>query len=82
MVMARTQTLIQLTDDLLERLDRHSAHHGRSRSAVVRDAIVAYLDADREAQLDRVIVEAYTRDPPADVWGDEPAKRLIAAEPW
>lgn len=82
MVMARRQTLVQLSDDLLARLDAYSAQHGRSRSAVVRDAIGEYLDADREAQIDRLIVEGYTRTPPEDIWGDQAAKDIIAAEPW
>jgi metal-responsive CopG/Arc/MetJ family transcriptional regulator len=82
MAMARTQTLVQLSDELLERLDARRAREGRSRSEVVREAIEQYLAADREAGIDRLIVEAYTRRPPEDVWGDEPAKRMIAAEPW
>jgi predicted DNA-binding protein len=82
MVMARTQTLVQLSDELLERLDARRAREGRSRSEVVREAIELYLAADRETEIDRLIVEAYTRQPPEDVWGDEAAKRMIAAEPW
>jgi metal-responsive CopG/Arc/MetJ family transcriptional regulator len=82
MAMARTQTLVQLSDELLERLDARRAREGRSRSEVVREAIEQYLAADREAEIDRRIVEAYMRRPPEDVWGDEPAKRMIAAEPW
>jgi metal-responsive CopG/Arc/MetJ family transcriptional regulator len=82
MVMARTQTLVQLSDELLERLDAFRARAGRSRSEVVREAIEEYLAADREAEIDRLLVEAYTRQPAADTWGDEPAKRMIAAEPW
>jgi metal-responsive CopG/Arc/MetJ family transcriptional regulator len=82
MVMARTQTLVQLSDELLERLDARRAREGRSRSEVVREAIELYLAADREAEIDRLIVQAYTRQPPEDVWGDEAAKRMIAAEPW
>jgi metal-responsive CopG/Arc/MetJ family transcriptional regulator len=80
--MARTQTLVQLTDELLARLDAYRAREGRSRSEVVRQAIERYLAADREAEIDRLIVEAYTRQPPQDPWGEQTAKRLIAAEPW
>lgn len=82
MVMARTQTLVQLTDDLLDRLDSYRARDGRSRSDVVRTAIENYLATDREAEIDRLIVESYTRQPADDVWGEQAAKRLIAAEPW
>jgi metal-responsive CopG/Arc/MetJ family transcriptional regulator len=82
MVMARTQTLVQLSDELLDRLDAYRAREGRSRSEVVREAIDRYLEADREAEIDRLIVDAYTRQPPEDVWGDQAARQMIAAEPW
>ena len=82
MAMARTQTLVQLSDELLERLDNYRAREGRSRSEVVREAIEHYLAADREAEIDRQIVEAYTRQPPEDVWAEQAAKTMIAAEPW
>jgi metal-responsive CopG/Arc/MetJ family transcriptional regulator len=80
--MPRTQTLVQFSDELLRRLDAYRARAGRSRSDVVREAVEQYLAADRESEIDRLIVEGYTRTPPTDVWGDEAAKRLIAEEPW
>jgi metal-responsive CopG/Arc/MetJ family transcriptional regulator len=80
--MARTQTLVQFSDDLLDRLDRYRAREGRSRSDVVREAVERYLAADREAEIDRRIVAGYARKPPSDVWGDAAARRIIAAEPW
>lgn len=80
--VARTQTLVQFSDDLLERLDRFRAREGRSRSDVVREAVERYLAADREAEIDRLIVDGYTREPPSDVWGEEAARQIIAAEPW
>jgi Arc/MetJ-type ribon-helix-helix transcriptional regulator len=80
--VARTQTLIQLTDELLEQLDSLRARDGRSRSEVVREAIERYLASGREAEIDRLIVEGYTRQPPDELWGEEAAKRMIATEPW
>jgi metal-responsive CopG/Arc/MetJ family transcriptional regulator len=82
MVMARTQTLVQFSDELLERLDRFRAREGRSRSDVVREAVERYLAADREAEIDQLIVDSYTRYPPRDVWHDAAARNMIAAEPW
>jgi metal-responsive CopG/Arc/MetJ family transcriptional regulator len=82
MVMARTQTLVQLSDDLLERLDRYRTREGRSRSDVIREAVERYLAEDREAAIDRLIVDAYTRRPQDDIWTDEAARRLIEEEPW
>jgi predicted DNA-binding protein len=82
MAMARTQTLVQLSDELLQRLDSYRAREGRSRSEVVREAIERYLAADREAEIDRLIVDAYQRQPPDDVWNEQAAKQMISAEPW
>jgi metal-responsive CopG/Arc/MetJ family transcriptional regulator len=82
MVVARTQTLVQLSDELVERLDAYRAREGRSRSEVVREAIERYLEADREAEIDRLMVDAYTRRPPEDLWSDQAARQMIAAEPW
>jgi len=82
MTMARTQTLVQLSDELLHRLDSYRARQGRSRSEVVREAIERYLAADREAEIDRLLVDAYTRQPPEDLWNEQAAKRMISAEPW
>lgn len=82
MAMARTQTLVQLSDELLHRLDDYRAREGRSRSEVVREAIERYLADDREAETDRRLVDAYTRQPPDDLWSDRAAKQMISAEPW
>ncbi len=81
--MARTQTIVQLTDELLTELDARRAREGRSRSELIRDAIEAYLAVDRQAALDRSIVEGYTRLPPGDdldaTWV---ARASIESEPW
>jgi predicted DNA-binding protein len=82
MCMARRQTLVQLSDELIDRLDRYRERDGRSRSEVVREAVERYLDADREAEIDRLIAESYSRRPQETVWGDEAARRMIADEPW
>jgi metal-responsive CopG/Arc/MetJ family transcriptional regulator len=82
MIMARTQTLVQLSDELVERLDAYRAREGRSRSEVVREAIERYLESDREAEIDRLMVDAYTRRPPKDLWSDQAARQMIAAERW
>lgn len=83
MDMARTQTLVQLSDELLSRLDARVAREGRSRSDLIREAIADYLAADRAADIDRQIVEAYARQPQEDLIGFEAAgRRMVAAEPW
>lgn len=84
MVMARRQTLVQLSDELVALLDERAAKTGRSRSEVIRAAIERELAAEREAAIDAAIVEGYTRIPPPehDPWADASARRSIAAEPW
>lgn len=81
--VARTQTIVQLTDDLLAALDARREREGRSRSELIREAIEAYLAADREAAIDRAILDGYTRVPPAENLGAAwSARTTIAAEPW
>ena len=83
MVVARTQTLVQLTDDLIARLDERAGREGRSRSDLIRTAVKLFLETDREAEIDRAIVDGYTRIPAAaDPWVAELAARSIESEPW
>ncbi|MGI8801489.1 MAG: ribbon-helix-helix domain-containing protein [Solirubrobacteraceae bacterium] len=80
--MARTQTIVQLNDELLAELDARRAGDGRSRSEVIREAIEAYLDRGREVSIDQAIIDGYTRIPPDDFGTDWAAREAIAAEPW
>jgi metal-responsive CopG/Arc/MetJ family transcriptional regulator len=81
--MARTQTLVQLSDELLAQLDERVAQEGRSRSEVIRAAVATYLAGDQEADIDRRIFDAYVLQPQEDLTGAESAARaIIAAEPW
>lgn len=83
--MARTQTLVQLTEDLLRRLDERAAREGRSRSALIRDAIEAYLYDEEKARIDREIVEGYERIPITDeelAIAERETREMIREEPW
>jgi metal-responsive CopG/Arc/MetJ family transcriptional regulator len=82
--MARRQTLVQLTDELLALLDERAARSGRSRSELIRVAIERELAADADSAIDTAIVEGYRRFPPQehDSWAEASARRSIAAEPW
>jgi predicted transcriptional regulator len=84
MVVARRQTLVQLSDELLALLDERAARTGRSRSDLIRSAIERELAEDREAAIDAAIVDGYRRIPPKehDPWAEASARRSIAAEPW
>ncbi len=77
--------MVQLTDELLELLDQRAATAGVSRSQLIRQAIEAYLAADREGQIEQRIIEGYTRMPQGgeydvDEWGDLGAMVLALAE--
>ena len=84
MVVARQQTLVQLTDELLALLDERAAREGVSRSELIRRAIEGFLRDERRAAIDAAIVEAYTRmpQPEHDPWAEAAARRSIAEEPW
>jgi metal-responsive CopG/Arc/MetJ family transcriptional regulator len=81
----RTQTLVQLSRSLLTRLDERAAREGRSRSALIRDAIDAYLYDEEEARIDREIREGYERIPVTDdemTWAEASAREAVEEEPW
>ncbi len=64
--------MVQLSDQLVESLDREAARRKISRSALIRGVLEEFLAADREATIGRRIVEGYERIPPVtpDAWGD------------
>jgi metal-responsive CopG/Arc/MetJ family transcriptional regulator len=83
--MPRTQTLVQLTQDLLRRLDERAAREGRSRSALIRDAIEAYLYDEERDRITREIVEGYERIPPTAEEmeiAEAGVREDIEEEPW
>lgn len=85
MVVSRTQTIVQLNDALLVRLDERAARESRSRSALIREAIERYLHDDLTAELDRRIVEGYRRTPQTAeeaAWAEAAARDAIREEPW
>lgn len=74
MPMTRTQTMVQLNEELLTLLDARAARAGVSRSQLVREALEAFLAEDREKAIDHQIIEGYQRMPQggeydADEWG-------------
>ncbi len=75
MVVARREVLVQLDDDLVERLDALAADLGTNRSDLMRRGAQAVLDSEALASADRQLREAYQRQPvdPALV---ESARRL------
>lgn len=70
--MARTQTMVQLNDELVSLLDAEAARQGISRSALIRDALEERLRDARASAIGEAIAEGYRRVPPGtpDEWGD------------
>jgi metal-responsive CopG/Arc/MetJ family transcriptional regulator len=77
MPMARREVLVQLDDDLVERLDLLAVAEGTSRSDLLRRGAAAVLAAADQLEADRALRDAYTRIPqdPALV---RSARRLAA----
>ncbi len=72
MFMPRREVLVQLDDDLVEQLDRITENRGTNRSALLRRAARALIEAEDLAAADDELVAAYRRQPP------EPALVLSA----
>lgn len=70
--MARTQTMVQLTGELVESLDAIAARRSVSRSALIREFVLDGLERSGEAAIGKRIAEGYRRIPQAipDEWGD------------
>ncbi len=75
--MGRKEVLVQLDDELVERLDRLAEAEGTSRSELLRRGAAAVLEAAELQEADRVLRDAYRRIPqdPALV---SSARRLAA----
>ncbi len=72
MIVARKQTLVQLTDEQVVALDHRARRDGVSRSQVIRQAVDHLLADDEEARINAAIIEGYRRIPAGtpDAWGD------------
>jgi metal-responsive CopG/Arc/MetJ family transcriptional regulator len=83
--IARKQTLVQLSEELLALLDREAARRHVSRSALIREAIEQHLDAERRAEIGRQIAEGYRRIPETEEeirWAEESGREMVEEEPW
>lgn len=63
MAMPRRQVLVQLDDDLVDRLDRLASLLQVSRSELLRRGALALLEAARLREAERDLVAAYRRQP-------------------
>jgi len=85
MRVSRTQTLVQLNDELIRRLDERAAREGRSRSSLIREAIETYMVDEARDEISRQIIAGYERIPETDeemAWAEASAREMIEEEPW
>lgn len=63
--------MVQLTDELVARLDSESLRRGISRSALIREVLTEFLTDLRSNDVGRQIVAGYRLQPPhePDEWG-------------
>jgi predicted transcriptional regulator len=73
MVVARKQVLVQLSDELVRRLDAEALRSDRSRSSLIREAIGAFLKPEWDEEVAKQYREGYGRLPQTDeelAWSD------------
>ncbi|MDX6689210.1 MAG: hypothetical protein QOG15_667 [Solirubrobacteraceae bacterium] len=80
--MARTQTMVQLTQELVESLDTLAARRSVSRSALIREFVVDGLRQSTAAAVGERVADGYRRIPQAqpDEWGDPTSAADIATD--
>ncbi|CAN5647454.1 hypothetical protein BH24ACT15_BH24ACT15_14570 [soil metagenome] len=66
------QTMVHLTEELIERADAEARKRSVSRSALIREALGAFLADSTDAAIDRRMQQGYDAIPQAttDDWGD------------
>lgn len=81
--MARREVLVQLDDELIERLAEIADAEGTSRSELLRRGARAVIEAADLMAADAELIAAYQREPQDETF-TEAARRLAArsAIPW
>ena len=74
--------MVQLSDELLEVLDRAAVARGASRSALVRELLWEALSEDRDRRIGELIADGYRRIPQGtrDEHGNQETLRRLDAE--
>jgi len=76
---------VSIPKDLYQALERARKKNGKSRSAVVQDALRHWLNQQREAEMVRQYVEGYRRMPETEeetAWVDAVSRRALLTEEW
>ena len=85
MAKAATKVAVSIPDDLYRAVERARRKSGKTRSAVVQDALRAWLDHQANAALVREYEVGYRRRPESRreiKAATSAAVRLLAGEPW
>lgn len=61
--MGRKEVLVQLDDELVDRLDKLAQQQGTNRSELLRRGAAAVLEAAERAEWDMELQQAYRRVP-------------------
>lgn len=83
--MARRETLVQLTDEIVRRLDVLARSREVSRSELIRQVLKRFVEREDHAEKVRRDIEGYTRCPPDeefDALAEWSARRMVGEEPW
>jgi len=88
--MVRRQTLVQLTEDLVDKLDQLASKEDVSRSELIRRVLRGFVEQEDEQEKVRRYIEGYKRIPPdtrdewgsLDDWAEWSAREAVAEEPW
>jgi metal-responsive CopG/Arc/MetJ family transcriptional regulator len=78
--MAAKPVQISLDSELLRRIDRDPEARQKGRSALVRSAVLLYLEAKRRKEIDRQILKAFVGRAADDLSGE--IEGLMAAQAW
>lgn len=85
MLMSRRETLVQLTDQLVVKIDSLAASRELSRSELIRQVLAAFVEREDHEEKVRRDIEGYTKFPPTDefdAWHEESARAMVEEEPW
>ena len=69
--MGRTQTMVQLSEELIEQLDAQASIRGCSRSALIREAVENHLQSSVENKRIQTYVAGYSQTPQSDAEGPD-----------
>lgn len=83
--MPRKPVLLHLTEELDEQIDKLAAAQGRSKSALVREAVTEYAKRRSTELKEQQMRDAYARIPDDgefDQWAEDSLEDMLEEESW